>query len=137
MWRGRIRLGVLLLGIVTAGTADYGSFAGVWALDSARSDFGQCRDVKIVALRVDYTVPRRVSVIELANDQLAAHLIKREFVALRRAGNTMQLQTEQQSNSAAFEEWTLRSDGSQLSIRRMCGQSLQRLVFQRSITIPD
>jgi hypothetical protein len=78
-------------------------------------------------------------VIELFNDEGGSHVMKREFTLFRRAGNTIQLQAAQQPNqvSAESEEWSMSSNGTQLSIRRHCGQYVQRLVFRRSTTIPE
>lgn len=129
------RFGVILLG-VAASAANYASFGGIWALDSARSDLGQCRKVETLTLRVEYTAAH-VTVIELARDEFGGHVVQRELTAFRREGNTIQLRAEQQPKSAPPEQWTLSSDGTQLSMRRQCGQSVQRLVFHRSTKIGD
>jgi hypothetical protein len=136
-WGGAIQLGALLLG--TAAVAAHSiNPSGVWILDSARSDLGQCWNVESMTLRVEY-IASRVIVVDLLNDQSGGRLVTREFTAFKRAGNTIHLRGEQEPNqfSAQSEQWTLSSDGTRLSIRRQCGQSVHRLVFHRSTTITD
>ena len=136
MWIVARRLSVMLLA-VAAGATSYLSFAGVWALDLAKSDLGQCREVEHVMIRVEYTTAR-VTVVELFRDELGDHVRKREFTLFRRAGNTIQLQAEQPNQVAVLhEQWTLSSNGNRLSIQRKCGQPVQRLVFRRSTMIPE
>jgi hypothetical protein len=136
-WGGAIRLAVRLLG-VTAVAANSINLTGVWILDSARSDLGQCCKVESMILRVEY-VAARVIAVELVNDESGGRLVKHEFATFRLVGNTIQLRAEQQPNqfSAQPEHWILSGDGTRLSIRRQCGQSVQRLVFHRSTTIKD
>jgi hypothetical protein len=136
-WCGVTRIAVLLLA-VTAVAANSTNLSGVWALDSARSDLGQCWKVESMMLRVEY-IAARVIGVELVNDESGGRLVKREFTTLKRVGNTIQLRAEQQPTqfSAQPEQWILSRDGTRLSIRRQCGQSVQCLVFHRSTTITD
>jgi hypothetical protein len=136
-WCGAIRLAVLLLE-VTAVAANSTNLSGVWVLDSARSDLGQCWRVQSMMLRVEY-IAARVIAVELVNDESGSRLVRRELTTFKRVGNTIQLRAEQQPNqfSAEPEQWILSSDGTRLSIRRQCGQSVQRLVFHRSTTTTD
>jgi len=136
-WCSAFRLGVLLVQM-TAAAKNHAKLGGVWASDSAKSEPGQCRSVESMMLYVEYTAPR-VTVIELVNDEAGGHLLKRQLIALRQSGTTIQLQPVQQANevSARPEQWTLSRGGNQLSIRRRCGPSVQRIVFHRSTTAPD
>ena len=136
-WCGAIRLGVLLLG-VTAVAANSINLSGVWVLDPARSDLGQCWKVESMMLRVEYTATRVIAV-ELVNDESGGRIVKHDFTTFKRVGNTIQLRAERQPNQfpAQSEQWILSSDGTQLSIRRQWGQSVQRLVFHRSSPITD
>jgi hypothetical protein len=136
-WCGAIRLAVLLLE-VTAVAANSTNLSGVWVLDSARSDLGQCWRVQSMMLRVEY-IAARVIAVELVNDESGSRLVRRELTTFKRVGNTIQLRAEQQPNqfSAEPEQWILSSDGTRLSIRRQCGQSVQRLVLHRSTTTTD
>ena len=106
-WGGAIRLGVLLLE-VTAVAANSIDLSGVWILDSARSDFGQCWKGEMMVLRVEY-IPARVIAVELFNDESGGRIVKREFTTLRRVGNTIRLRDERQPNqfSAPSELWIL------------------------------
>ena len=136
-WGGAIRLGLLLLA-ATAVAANSLDLSGVWVLDSARSDFGQCWKGEMMVLRVEY-IPARVITVELFNDESGGRIVKREFTTLRRVGNTIRLRDERQPNqfSAPSELWILSNDGIRLSIRRQCGQSVQGLVFHRSTEITN
>lgn len=136
-WGGAIRLCVLLLE-VTAVAANFIDLSGVWVLDSARSDLGQSRKVVSMMLRVEH-IAARVIAVEVVNDESGGRLVKREYTTFKRVGNTIELRAEQQPNqfSSQSEQWILSSDGTRLSIRRQCGQSVQRLVFRRSTTITD
>ena len=131
---GSVRLGVVLVGMAAA-AKNTPKLQGVWAIDSARSALGQCRNAETIALYVEYAAPN-VTVVELVNDETGRHLLKRQLIATRQTGTTIQLQPVQQDRevSARPEQWTLSRGGKQLSIRRPCGQSVQRLVFHRSNT---
>ena len=136
-WSSTIRLGVVLVGM-TAAAKNNPRLQGVWALDSARSALGQCRGFETVALYVEYRAPN-VTVLELVNDEAGRHLLKRQWIASRQTGTTIQLQPVQQPNETFTlpEQWTLSRGGDQLSIGRKCGPSVQRMVFRRSTTAPD
>ena len=136
-WGSAIRLGGLLLG-ATAVAANSINLSGVWVLDSARSGPGQCWKGQSMMLRVEH-VADRVIAVELVNDESGGRILKREFTALGRVGNTIQLRAEQQHNqsSAPSEKWVLSNDCTRLSIHRPCGPSLQELVFQQSTKNTD
>jgi hypothetical protein len=106
-WGGAIRLGVLLLE-VTAAAAISTNLSGIWVLDSASSDLGQCWKVESMMLKVEYTATHVIDV-ELVNDESGGRLLKREFTTFKRVGNTIQLRAERQPNQfpAQSEQWTL------------------------------
>jgi len=136
-WGSAFRLGVLLVQM-TAAAKNYAKLGGVWASDSAKSEPGQCRSVESATLYVEYTAPR-VTVIELVNDEAGGHLLKRQLIALRHSGTTIEVKPVQQANEGAArpEQWTLSRGGNQLSIRRQCGPSVKRIVFRHSTTVPE
>ena len=129
---------LLVLAILVATSAiaaPAGDFQGVWQLDLSKSDFGQCHSVaSILKVEVGHG---RLRVIELTSDPSGDHILNREFAITERHRRTLTVQPDALDLSAPPEQWILFRRGSELVINRSCGESRQRIVFERSAEVRE